>query len=98
MDYKISLSTRAQEEIEKAIDYYSLYSNDAPKHFITSLTQAYATLEKNPFFSLRYKNIRALRLNRFPYLLYYVIDENQKTLRILSCFHAKRNPNKRPDK
>jgi plasmid stabilization system protein ParE len=31
MDYKITVSPRAQREIEDVIDYYAFHSEDAPK-------------------------------------------------------------------
>lgn len=96
MVYNILISLRTQSEIENAIDYYSLYSADAPKFFILSLKNAYSSLSKNPFYITRYKNIRAFKLKKFPYSLYFIIDEGNKTLKILSCFHHKRNPKKRP--
>jgi len=96
MVYKIIVSPRAQREIENAIDYYALYSTDAPVHFIADLKKAYATLGTNPFYRVRYKNVRALKIKRFPHSLYFVVNENQNTIRVLSCFHNKRNPGKRP--
>jgi toxin ParE1/3/4 len=96
MAYKIIVSPRAQMEIENAIDYYALYSADAPINFIAALKEGYDSLRTNPFFRVRHKNVRALKLKRFPHSLYFVINENQNTIRVLSCFHNKRNPNKRP--
>jgi len=96
MGYKIIVSPRTQKEIENAIDYYALYSSDAPKHFIEALQTTYDTLTKNPFFRIRYKNVRALSIKRFPYSLYFIINEDINTVRILSCFHNKRNPNSKP--
>ena len=40
MAHKIIVSPRAQKEIENAIEYYALYSVDAPLNFITSLNEA----------------------------------------------------------
>jgi ribosomal protein L30E len=54
MGYKILLSPNAQKEIEKAIDFYSLHSTDAPIHFIESVSEGYDTLLKNRFFSVRF--------------------------------------------
>lgn len=96
MAYKIIVSPRAQKEIENAIDYYSLNSTKAPLNFIIILKDAYSTLERNPFFKVRYKNIRALKLKKFPHSLYFIINEKQYTIKILSCFHNKQNPDKRP--
>jgi toxin ParE1/3/4 len=54
MAYKIIVSPRAQKEIENAIDYYALYSEDATVNFIVSIKEAYETLNTNPFFKVRY--------------------------------------------
>lgn len=96
MAYNIIVSPRAQKEIENAIDFYALYSPNAPRNFIASLADAYKTLESSPLFKIRYKTIRAFKLKKFPYSLFFVVNEPQKKVRILSCFHNKRNPNKRP--
>jgi len=96
MAYKLIVSPRAQKEIENAIDYYALYSSNAPQSFINLLKDAYLALESNPFFGLVYNDIRALKINKFPYSLYFVINETKNTVKIVTCFHHKRNPNKRP--
>jgi plasmid stabilization system protein ParE len=96
MPFKIIISPRAQKEIENAIDYYTLYSTNAPTHFIAALKEAYEVLKANPFFIILYKNIRSLKLSKFPYSLYFIINESKNTIRVLSCFHNKRDPNKRP--
>ncbi|CAN1500002.1 hypothetical protein MCERE19_00460 [Spirosomataceae bacterium] len=50
MAYKIIVSPRAQKEIENAIDYYALYSVDAPINFITVLKDAYTSIGNKPVF------------------------------------------------
>ena len=50
MGYKIIISTRAQKEIENAIDYYALSSVDAPLDFIVALQKAYEKLTGNPLY------------------------------------------------
>lgn len=96
MAYKIIVSPRAQKEIENAIDYYALYSVNAPASFFYSLSEAYATLKENPFQRMRYGNIRSAKLKNFPYSIYFVLNEADYLVRILSCFHDKRNPKRRP--
>jgi toxin ParE1/3/4 len=96
MDYKIIVSPRAQKEVENAIDFYIPNSEDTPNNFIIQLLKGYAILKINPFFRIRYKNVRSLKLKKFPYSLYFVTNENKKTVKVLSCFHNKRSPKKRP--
>lgn len=96
MAYRIIVSPRAQTEIEDAIDYYAFHSVDAPRNFISILSDTYKILEEKPIQRVRYKNVRAVKIKRFPYLLHFVINEANNTVKILSCFHNKRNPKKRP--
>jgi toxin ParE1/3/4 len=96
MTYKLIISNRAQKEIENAIDYYSLYNTNAPKTFINLLKDAYETLSTNPFFKVKYKNIRTLKIKKFPYSLYFVINESTNTVKVLACFNDKQNPSKSP--
>jgi len=96
MVYKIIISQRAQKEIENAIDYYAMYSVEAPVHFIAVLKEAYEIVASSPFFRICYKNVRSLKIKNFPYTLYFVINEDKNTVKVLSCFHNKLSPNKRP--
>jgi plasmid stabilization system protein ParE len=98
MGYKILISPRAQSEIENIADYYALNSSIAPQLFIAKIKEAYEKLEKNPFYRIQYKRIRAVKIKRFPYSLYYIINEEKYLVSILSCFHNKRDPQKRPGK
>lgn len=96
MVYKLIISPRAQKEIENAIDYYLLYNIDSPKKFIDSLQSTYEVLIANPFFKIKHKNVRTLKIKKFPYSLYFVINELNGNVKVLACFHNKQNPNKRP--
>ena len=75
MAYKLIISPRAQKEIENAIDYYSLHSTDTPLKFATALKETYRTLETHPHFRVRYKNVKALKIKKFPYALYFTVNE-----------------------
>lgn len=96
MVYKIIVSPRAQNEISKTIDFYALNSVNTPHNFIVQLQKGYEILATNPFFRVQYKSVRAIKLKKNPFSLYYTINENQGYIRIISCFHNKKNPKKRP--
>ncbi|MFN6090264.1 MAG: type II toxin-antitoxin system RelE/ParE family toxin [Cyclobacteriaceae bacterium] len=96
MVYKVIVSPRAQKEIENSIDYYTANSTNAPQNFVASLKNSYSQLAVNPYCRLRYKDVRSLKLRKFPFSLYFVIHESSNTVRVLSCFHDKRDPIKLP--
>ncbi|WP_436415996.1 type II toxin-antitoxin system RelE/ParE family toxin [Petrimonas sp.] len=98
MEYKISISLRAQQEIDDAIGYYQLHSLKAPALFIEEVRNTFKILAQNPFFAVKYKNVRAIKIKKFPYSLYFIVNKSKKTVRILACFHTKRNPEKLPRK
>jgi plasmid stabilization system protein ParE len=98
MAYSIIVSPRAQKEIENAIDFYVIHSEDAPKRFLKMLVSSYKSLSMNPFYAIQYKNVRSLKISKFPFSLYFTVDEQEKLVRILACFHNKRNPKQQPRK
>lgn len=96
MEYKVFISTKAQNEIENAIDYYSLINLRTQKKFAFEIIKAYSILSRNPFFAIKYKNIRSLKINNFPYSLFYTINNQKKTIAVLACLHQKKHPRKLP--
>lgn len=90
------VSPKAQIEIEDISEYYSHISFSILTKFYTELENAYKFLETNPHFQTRYKNYRAIPIKNFPYLLFFVIDETNKTTKVLSCFNTSRSPKKYP--
>lgn len=96
MGFKIIISSRAYKEIDSAIEFYKERSNVAPQKFVATLNEAYHSLEISPFFRKRYKNVRAFKIKKYPYSLYFIVNESRSIVRILSCFHNKRSPKSRP--
>ena len=96
MTYQVITSPRAKKEIANALDYYNLYSNETPINFINALEDCYHLLADNPFYRVSYKNIRVLKLKKFPYSLYFKVNEDRQVVRVLACFHNKRDPDRQP--
>lgn len=96
MGYEVIVSSKAEKEIEEVIDYYFEFSNKVPLAFIEKLEEAYAILSVNPYFRIRKNKLRAIPIKDFPFLLFFAINEENKTVRILACFHTAKNPKKYP--
>ncbi len=96
MDFKIIVSKKAQDEIENASDYYAEININLAFKFFSELTETYNKLELNPNYQIKHKNYRAIPLKIFPFLLFYIVDEDNKTVKILSCFHTSKNSKKYP--
>lgn len=96
MDYKIIVSPKAQIEIEDISEYYSQISFTVLTKFYVELENAYKFLETNPHFQTRYKKYRAIPIKKFPYLLFFMIDETKETIKVLSCFNTSSSQKKYP--
>jgi len=96
MAYKIIISPLAQKEIENAIDYYSDLSVNTPLKFIQKIEETYSLISNNPYFRIYYKNFRGVVIKGFPFMLFYVITEDEQKVIIYSCFHTSKNPRKYP--
>lgn len=73
MAYKISVSSKAQKEFHKAIDYYNEVSEFAPVKFINAIQETYLKLAINPFYEIRKNSIRAIPVKCFPFLYFSVL-------------------------
>lgn len=96
MVFKILVSPIATNNIDDAIKYYKVKSQTAAKSFRKKLFDAYKSLQTNPFFAVRYREVRAIPLKKLPYLVLFEIDEKENTVNILSVFCTHQNPEKYP--
>ena len=97
MARKIKLTSRAKWDIDQAIIYYSEEAGDKVVNgFILEIERAMDTVLLNAHFQIVEKNYRALPLRKFPYTMFYEFLEAENTIKILSFFHNKQSPSKRP--
>lgn len=93
MAYKVLFDKRALFEIEEAADYYASISKTNVKSFINDFNKVIKALEKNPFFQIRYQEIRCLPFKKYPFMAHYTLNEEQKTVYIHAVICTLRNPN-----
>ena len=96
MVYNLTILPKAQEEIQKAFEYYEQISISVLTNFDSQLEEVYQNLEKNPFYQVRYKHLRNIPFKSFPYLVFFDVDQDNNTIYIYSVFHTSQNPNKYP--
>ena len=97
MSYNLVILDKAQEEINEAYEYYLEISFSVMNSFDKQLEKVYQSLETNPFFQFRYKKLRALPFKFFPYMVFFDIGEEEKTVYIYSVFNTNQDPQKYPD-
>ncbi|WP_026946306.1 type II toxin-antitoxin system RelE/ParE family toxin [Algoriphagus marincola] len=91
--YSIYLDKAALNDISESVDYYEKQQKGLGDKFIEAVEDKFSILEKNPFFAIRYDNVRCVPLKTFPFLIHYTISSQEKKLIIRAVFHTSKNPN-----
>ena len=81
----------ARAELIEAQDWYEAEAPGLGRRFREAIDTLAERMSTNPRqFPVVFKSVRRALLRRFPYALFFVIDE--QTLFVIACFHASRNP------
>jgi plasmid stabilization system protein ParE len=91
MSYRLIIIPQAEEDIKQAAFWYQMEKEGLGSDFLAALSEQLQLIEQHPYqYAVRYKDLRAALLHKFPYLIYYRIAE--QTIRVLAVLHIKRNP------
>lgn len=87
---KLVVSPKLKEDFESYYLYYKKINHTLAVKFKNELKQAKIDIKAIKFFEIRYKNIRCYPLNKFPFMIHFVVEEN--TIYLLALIHTSRNP------
>ena len=96
MDFSFKFLPIAEDNIEEATDYYANISLKVVKSFNKQLDLSINRIVSNPYFQKRFKNVRALPVKKFTYIIFYEVNDEEKVIYILSVFCTHQNPEKYP--
>lgn len=97
MDFKIKISSTAKTHVKQAVEYYKNNASlTVAQNFIQDYENTLERIKQTPFFQIYYKNFRGLPLKKYPYIIFFQVNENDKLILITAVFQANQNPNKRP--
>lgn len=91
MNYSITVSRRAQEEISEAFLWYENKQIGLGTTLLQLLEDKLAVLQNNPHqYPAVHKSIRRALIKKFPYSIFYIVEK--ETIEVLAFFHMKRKP------
>ena len=93
MTYTILFSPEANDDLTEILGWYSTQTTkEVKKRLIEDLSKTIKSLEKSPkSFSVRFKNSRCAILKKYPYNIYYWVDDIALTANIFAILHQKRD-------
>ena len=92
MSYSVKIEPIALQDVQQAVDYYDDKLAGLGEKFEAELNEHIIFLETNPHFQVRYKKVHCLPLRKYPYMIHYTIDEENKLVTVRGVFHTSRNP------
>lgn len=91
MEYSIIFYKDSKQDIIEIVKWYDLKSVELSNRFILQVDEAINKIRTSPeAFSYLYKDIRKIKLRKFPYMIFYKIEKH--TIHIYGVIHTKRNP------
>jgi plasmid stabilization system protein ParE len=89
--YRVIFTQAARAESIEAQDWYEREAPGLGRRFRQAIDALVERMSDGPQqFPVVYKNARRALLRRFPYALFFVIEDD--TLLVVACFHASRDP------
>ncbi len=91
MSYSVLVDSRAIHDIQEAIDQYETQKSGLGVRFENTVNKHMLILEKNPFFQIRYDNVRCLLIKKFPFMIHFILDEANNLVIVKALLHTSRN-------
>ncbi len=94
-EYNIVFQPKVKLDLQEAIDYYNKKQKGLGNNFYYLAKKLMESLSKDAFlYEIRFDDTRFLKVGKFPYVIYYYIDNKENTVYIdaIKCTYL--NPEK----
>lgn len=83
--------------IENAVIYYkNIASAKVAKSFIDDYKKTFKDIQKTKYFQFYFDEFRGKPMKKFPFIVFYTIDEGLKIIIIKAIFHTSQSPKNYP--
>ena len=90
--YKVIILKQASADLESSDVYFRQFSEATALKLFESVMEHLKTLEFNPFFEIRYDNVRVLPVKGMKHNIHFTLDENRKIIRVYAIVSSYRKP------
>jgi len=91
MSLPVAMRPEAEADLLAARDWYEQQSDNLRDDFAEKVEEMLFRISLYPeFYPALLRNVRAAKLRRFPYLIYYRVQTNY--IEVLAVLHGSRNP------
>lgn len=78
MEYRLKTRKEVKQDIQEGINWYNSRQEGLGRKFYDAVEEEYNVIRRNPLFQIRYKNVRCLPVKKYPYMIHYIVNEEEK--------------------
>jgi plasmid stabilization system protein ParE len=91
--YKVQIEPEVLVDIQEITDWYNEAKAGLGTRFQRTAIIQINSLNKEPhIYAVRYREIRCMVIEKFPYMTHFYINEGSKTVEVLAVLSTSRNP------
>jgi toxin ParE1/3/4 len=91
--YRSIIVPAAKADIKSSSTWYEAQQQGLGRKFLLLIRETIHFITNNPYaFQVRFDEVRTAVVKKFPFLIYYLIDNNYQTVIIIAIFHTSRDP------
>lgn len=89
--YDLLINIDVYEDVISAADWYETQRQGYGKVFSLRFQEAIELLQNNPhIYQLVFQHFRKAFIQKFPYAIFYTVDEVEKLVNVIAVIHTKR--------
>ena len=92
MSFLVKIEPEAREDIQSSINWYNKQQLGLGRKFLDEIQKTFNSLSKNPFYQRRYKSVFCFPIKKFPFMIHFTIDNENKIVTVRGVFHTSLNP------
>ena len=93
MKYKSEILPKAKVDLKNAALWYDEKQKGLGRQLVKKFRERVGELKTNPLVcQIRYSEVHTALVEQFPYMIHYYVDQQNKTIVIISILHTSRDP------
>lgn len=90
--YIVTADPRVKDDLKEARDFFNSRKKGLGLQFLKDYRTTLSQLVINPFYEIRYNNVRCLPLETFQFMIHFTVDEIKNTVLVLAVISTFKDP------
>ena len=91
--FTIKADIRVKADLKESKDFFESRRKGLGNKFLNEYRELLVSLRINPFYEIRYSEVRCLPFKIFPFMIHYIIDEKLQVVSVIAVISTHQNPN-----